>query len=119
MSGLARANGWHGFDDIGEKVERGQFGAPPARGGWLYRCDGMPSQMGCGEELVVTRRLTRVGVKAGSGWLVCYGEGDKPGTVDRDVVLTFCPSCRAHVEAFEAARGVVGATAGGTNHADQ
>lgn len=90
MSALARANGWKGFGGIGERVEKG----------WLYRCDGMPTMQGCWRELVVTRRFARIGKKAGSGWLVCYGR-DFDGTEDTDVVLTFCPSCAAVV-----ARGV-------------
>lgn len=96
MSALARENGWRGFDGIGEKVER----VPPAGSrvsGWLYRCDGMPTMRGCHMELIVTRRLSRVGKKAASGWLVTYGL-DFDGTPDKDVVLTFCPSCAAVVE---------------------
>lgn len=106
MSAEARANGWTGFDDIGERVERGGFGHEPKTSGWLYRCDGMPRLMGCGAEVVVTRRWTRVGVKK-SGWLVCYGlepnTPDAPLTdrsqlhEDHDVVLTFCPDCAAVV----------------------
>lgn len=91
MSTPARQNGWRGFDGIGEKAE----------GGWLYRCDGMPSMFGCGEQKTVTRRLARVGTKA-SGWLVTYGE-DENGE-DRDVVLTFCPSCAAVVKEQDALR---------------
>lgn len=97
MSDVARANGWRGFDGIGERVE----------GGWLYRCDGMPTPMGCGGEIVVNRRWSRPGVKS-TGWLVCYGSydpgapGDDGKGHDLDVVLTFCPPCRAHVETFEA-----------------
>lgn len=87
MSAEARANGWRGFDGIGQ----------PTEGGYLYRCDGMPTQVGCGGELVITRRLARVGKKS-SGWLVCYGKDDD-GTDDKDVVLTFCPKCAAIVEA--------------------
>lgn len=94
MSEEARRNGWRGFEGIGERVERGGFGHPPSRGGWLYRCDGMPTMRGCPEELIVTRRLARVGLKS-TGWLVCYGR-DEDGD-DLDVVLTFCPSCAAIV----------------------
>lgn len=81
MSAEARANGWRGFEGIGERV----------KGGYEYRCDGMPSLMGCGSDITVTRRWDRAGVKK-SGWLVCYGlnEDDTP---DTDVVLTFCPRC--------------------------
>ena len=111
VSAGARANGWHGFDNIGERVDKGEFGNPPARGGWLYRCDGMPRQMGCGAELITTRRLARVGVKS-SGWLVTYGLEPKPGMPgrfddpsqweeDHDIVLTFCPSCAAVVQGKE------------------
>ena len=95
MSALARRNGWRGFEGIGERVD----------GGWLYRCDGMPTPMGCGAEVVVPVRYARVGVKA-SGWLVCYGlddpgaPGDDGKGNDLDVVLTFCQPCRAHVEAW-------------------
>ena len=81
MTELARANRWRGFDGIGDRTD----------GGYEYRCDGMPSPMGCGASVVVTRRFTRVGVKK-TGWLVCYGREDD-GTDDVDVVLTFCPSC--------------------------
>jgi hypothetical protein len=93
VSAEARANGWNGFASIGERVT----------GGYLYRCDGMPRLGGCGAELIVTRRLARVGMKS-SGWLVCYGMEPKPGMPglfddpsqweeDHDEVLTFCPSC--------------------------
>ena len=85
MSALARENGWRGFDGIGERTE----------GGYEYRCDGMPSPMGCGASVVVTRRFTRPGVKK-SRWLVCYGLEDD-GEPDLDVVLTFCPRCAAVV----------------------
>ena len=81
MSAEARANGWRGFDGIGERV----------RGGYEYRCDGMPSLMGCGADVTVPRRWERVGTKK-SGWLVCYGLNDD-ATPDLDVVLTFCPRC--------------------------
>lgn len=110
MSATARRNGWNGFEGIGERVDKGEFGNPPARGGWLYRCDGMPRLMGCGAELITTRRLARVGLKS-SGWLVCYGQEPKPefgGRArfdspeqwedDHDVVLTFCPSCTKVVQ---------------------
>ncbi len=79
MSELAHANGWRGFDGIGERTE----------GGYEYICDGMPSPMGCGESIVVTR----VEVKK-SGWFVCYGQNDD-GTPDRDVALTFLPALHA------------------------
>lgn len=108
MSEEARRNGWHGFDNIGEKVERGGFGHGPERGGWLYRCDGMPTLRGCPAEWIVTRRLTRVGTKS-TGWLVTYGKcfpdetaDDNHGN-DLDVVLTFCPECAAVVRAQDAA----------------
>lgn len=81
MSALARENGWRGFDGIGDRVP----------GGYEYRCDGMPSPFGCHESVVVTRRLTRPGIKR-TRWLVCYGLDDD-GTPDHDVVLTFCPAC--------------------------
>ncbi|HTN56803.1 MAG TPA: hypothetical protein VL043_00900 [Protaetiibacter sp.] len=116
MSAEARGNGWRGFDGIGERVERNGFGHGPERGGWLYRCDGMPSMFGCGEELIVTRRLARVGVKS-TGWLVCYGienvdgaGGDDGKGHDLDVVLTFCPTCRIEVERQDAARITGGAS---------
>lgn len=106
MSETARANGWRGFDGIGEKVDR-VMGVRDSRAGWLYRCDGMPTQMGCGAEIVVGRRYTRPGRKP-SGWLVCYGTTDGPGDDgkgnDLDVVLTFCPACAARVKEQEAAR---------------
>lgn len=97
MSALARENGWRGFDGIGEKVD----------GGWLYRCDGMPTAMGCGDQTITTRRLARVGTKS-SGWLVEYGldDPDEPGDDgkghDTDVVLTFCPKCAAVVRQQDA-----------------
>ena len=99
MSATARQNGWRGFDGIGEKVE----------GGWLYRCDGMPTMRGCGDEVVVSRRYARVGQKS-TGWLVTYGQcfpdetGDDKHGHDRDVVLTFCPSCAAVVKEQDALR---------------
>ena len=93
MSAEARANGWRGFDGLGQRTE----------GGYSYFCDGMPTQMGCGNCLVVTRRLARVGKKS-SGWLVCYGQ-DFDGTKDTDVVLTFCPRCTAVVEAKDKENG--------------
>ena len=93
MSALARANGWRGFDGIGERVDKGEFGHGPTRGGWRYCCDGMPTMRGCGQEVTVSRRFSRVGKKS-TGWLVCYGQ-DFDGTLDTDVVLTFCPSCAA------------------------
>lgn len=93
MSAEARRNGWRGFDGIGEKVD----------GGWLYRCDGMPTMRGCGDEAIVPRRFKRVGEKS-TGWLVTYGrdDPDEPGDDgkgnDLDVVLTFCPDCAAVVK---------------------
>ena len=97
MSAEARRNGWNGFHNIGDRVD----------GGYLYRCDGMPSLMGCGEEVVVSRKFARVGTKK-SGWLVCYGI-TFPGEVsddgkgnDLDVVLTFGPKCAAVVRQQEA-----------------
>jgi hypothetical protein len=63
VSALARKNGWTGFENIGRRVD----------GGYLYVCDGMPTLMGCGGELIVTRPLARVGKKKGSGWMVCFG----------------------------------------------
>lgn len=113
MSAEARANGWDGFNNIGEKVERGGFGHPPATGGYLYRCDGMPRLSGCGAEIIVPRKWARVGEKK-SGWLVCYGLEPKPGTEgrfddpsqweeDHDIVLTFCPECTKVVKGQYAA----------------
>lgn len=99
MSTLARSNGWRGFDGIGAKVP----------GGWQFDCDGMPTMMGCGAQVTVTRRWSKVGKKT-SGWLVVYGlcfpderPDDKHGH-DLDVVLTYCPSCAAVVEAQDKAR---------------
>lgn len=89
MSAEARANGWRGFDGIGQKVE----------GGHLYVCDGMPTPRGCGADLLITRRLARIGKKS-SGWLVCYGLNDD-GSSDKDVVLTFCPRCTVVVESHQ------------------
>lgn len=88
MSALARANGWRGFDGIGERVP----------GGYEYQCDGMPTLMGCPQSITITRRWTTVGAKK-SRWLVCYGlDDDGP---DTDVVLTFCPTCAAVVNAHQ------------------
>lgn len=81
MSELARKNGWRGFEGLGQRVE----------GGYEYICDGMPTPMGCGNDITVPRAWVRVGVKK-SGWLVCYGLEDD-GQPDLDVVLTFCPRC--------------------------
>lgn len=85
MSELARANGWRGFEGLGERV----------KGGYEYRCDGMPTPMGCGESVTAPRAWTAPGVKK-SGWVVWYGLDDD-GTADLDVVLTFCPKCAAVV----------------------
>lgn len=103
MNALARQNGWRGFD-IGERVD----------GGWLYICDGMPTFMGCGEQVIITRRWTRVGKKR-SGWLVCYGLETKRSDLpfsdpdnlyeDHDIVLTFCPKCAKIVEEQNGRRG--------------
>jgi len=97
MSALARQNGWRGFE-IGDRV----------KGGYLYRCDGMPTLQGCGGETVVTRRWSKVGLKS-TGWYVCYGtdlpsgKGDDGKGNDLDVVLTFCPVCAPVVLAQEKA----------------
>lgn len=85
MSELARKNGWRGFDGLGERV----------KGGYEYRCDGMPGPMGCGESVTVSRAWTTVGIKK-SSWCVCYGENED-GSFDVDVVLTFCPPCAQYV----------------------
>lgn len=96
MSGEARANGWRGFENAGA-VQR-------VDGGYEYVCDGLPSPMGCGARVVVTRKWTAIGKKK-SGWLVCYGLAgpddmpfDQMIEPDLDVVLTFCPSCAAVVK---------------------
>ena len=115
MSALARQNGWRGFDDLGQRVERGGFGHEPKTGGWMYSCDGMPWITGCGQTVIVPRRWTRVGIKK-SGWMVCYGLESKPGTrgelddpsqweEDHDIVLTFCPRCAVIVKQQDAERG--------------
>jgi len=106
VSAEARRNGWRGFDGIGERFEPNGFGHGPQRGGYIYRCDGMPSLWGCSEQLIVTRKLSRVGTKS-SGWYVCYGRDDpgEPGDDgkgnDLDVVLTFCPECTKVVKEQE------------------
>lgn len=108
MTALARRNGWRGFDGIGEKVDR-VTGIKDSKAGWLYRCDGMPTLMGCGAEVVVSRRLSRVGEKS-TGWLVTYGKCFPDETADDlhgndlDVVLTFCPTCAAVVREQEVAK---------------
>lgn len=61
------------------------------KGGWLYKCDGMPRIMGCGEEVVVSRQWVRTGLKS-TGWLVCNGLDDD-GEDDPTVGLSFCPNC--------------------------
>ncbi len=99
MSALARANGWRGFDGLGERV----------KGGTAYCCDGEAHAMGCGDYVTVSRPWTKVGMKS-SGWLVTYGRcddgdpGDDGKGNDTDVVLTFCPACAAVIRAQEAAR---------------
>lgn len=60
-------------------------------GGWLYVCDGLPTLMGCGDEIIVTRQYKRTGIKS-SGWLVCNGI-DEHGKDEPEIGLTFCPSC--------------------------
>lgn len=102
MTVAARASGWRGFDGIGTQVDR-VMGIPGSKAGWEYRCDGMPSLVGCHEYTVVSTRFTRVGEKS-TGWLVTYGKcfpdesaDDRDGN-DLDVVLTFCPSCAAVVK---------------------
>lgn len=114
MSALARANGWRGFDGVGDRVVRDpQWDGPDVVTGWRYRCDGLPTLFGCGNEVVVRRRWTTVGPKK-DGWLVCYGL--EPKTLDtrfddpngwmddEDVVLTFCPRCAAVVKKQSAER---------------
>jgi len=64
---------------------------PKVPGGWLYRCDGMPTMRGCGEETIVSRKYLRTGLKS-TGWLVCNGQNDD-GSDDLEVALVFCPSC--------------------------
>lgn len=101
MGEVARANGWDGFRSFGTRVEGH---------GWEFRCDGMPTMMGCGASVYVTRRWAKVGVKS-SGWLVTYGMEPKPEfgedapidepekwQDDHDVVLAYCPTCRVEVE---------------------
>jgi hypothetical protein len=95
MSAEARRNGWNGFD-VAQRVH----------GGYQYDCDGMPTMMGCGAQITVPRKWSRVGLKK-SGWFVCFGldsiDDSKPiddptnQVEDHDVVLTFCPSCTAVV----------------------
>lgn len=104
MSVTARANGWRGFDGIAERIKPDpEFGGDR---GWLYRCDGLPSWSGCGNEILLRRRWTTVGRKR-DGWEVMYGTNgpDDPGDDgkgnDLDVVLTFCPRCAEHVRNFE------------------
>ena len=58
-----------------------------------YICDGMPTLMGCGEEIEITRPYISGGWKIKStGWLVIWPEEDD---TDRDpnTLLHFCPSC--------------------------
>lgn len=92
MSQLARDNGWHGFDNAGTAVG----------GMWRYQCDGYPSVFGCGNEITISRKYSKVGNKK-SGWLVCYGIEDDGE--DHDVVLTFCPRCTKVVKEQEKSHG--------------
>jgi len=92
---------WNGFKGVGEKTD----------GGWLYRCDGMPTVMGCGAQVTITVPYARVGKKS-TGWLVTYGLADPESTTnadskgnDLDVVLVFCPSCAKVVEEQDKRRG--------------
>lgn len=106
MSATPRRNGWRGLDGIGERVHH-EFGQK-GNGGWMFRCDGMPTQMGCGSQITVPRRWSTVGKKK-SGWVVMYGLEPNTSTSDmadpsqchddHDVVLCFCPTCAAHVAA--------------------
>ena len=103
MNTIAADNGWRGFNSAGTKVP----------GGWQYDCDGMPTLMGCGAQITVTRQYVRTGRKS-SGWLVTFGlEPDTEDTPidsptgwheDKDVVLTFCPRCADIVEAQDRCR---------------
>lgn len=96
-------NGWNGFE-VAKRVH----------GGYQYDCDGMPTLMGCGAQVTVPRKWTRVGKKK-SGWLVCYGmepnsddsRFDDPDAwhEDHDIVLTFCPRCTLVVEESDKALG--------------
>lgn len=105
MGEAARENGWDGFRSFGKRVEGH---------GWEFTCDGMPTMMGCGAQVYVTRRWSKVGSKS-SGWLVTHGMEPKPQygesasmdepekwQTDFDVVLAYCPSCRVVVEEQEA-----------------
>ena len=66
-------------------------------GRWTTRCDGMPTMLGCGEEIETSVPYSRPSEKLKpSGWLICYGK-DWDGTSDRKIVLAFCPSCAEHV----------------------
>ena len=97
MSERAYANGWRGFNGLGERV----------KGGYEYRCDGMPTLMGCGESVTVPREWTTIGIKK-SRWMVCYGlldvDGQEDMDEDMDVVLTFCPKCAAIVIGYDELR---------------
>lgn len=73
MSAEARENGWRGFDGIGQRE----------KGGYLYRCDGMPTQVGCGSEIVVRERGPWAFVTGGSTPVVVAAvDGNDPPTVD-------------------------------------
>lgn len=77
MSGVARANGWRGFDGIGERVGRRRFArVGEKKSGWLV-CYGTDD-----------------------------GPGDDGKGNDVDVVLTFCPSCAAVVKEQDRNGGV-------------
>ncbi len=68
---------------------------------WVTRCDGMPTMMGCGSEIVTSRPYTTPSAKPKpSGWIVMYGKNDD-GSDDHRIVLAFCPSCAAVVRRSE------------------
>ena len=58
-----------------------------------YFCDGMPTQMGCPEEIRPTRPWRGEGRKK-SRWLVNHATEDMKGTPSMPLfLLHFCPSC--------------------------
>lgn len=80
-------------------VERGF--SPSERSGlgaklpWTTRCDGMPTQMGCGGEIETTVPYKRPGLKS-SGWLITYGSDG--GKDDKSFLCAFCPRCAVVVQ---------------------
>jgi hypothetical protein len=62
---------------------------------WHTICDGMPTQMGCGNQIETSVPFKRPGKKS-SGWLITWGsDGTKD---DKSYLCAFCPECAPTVE---------------------